>query len=248
MLRELIALFRSGSADQHIADELNRMIDESAELVRLAGDLCFQRSTEAPSLADIKQRDKVINKLQRRLRREAFGDLLGDPRRFGLPFTLSVMNVVKDVERIGDYAKELAEVAELAGSAPATRAPIDRLLPLVQQVERLLAAVGPTMKETDQLKAVHLIDRGKDIRRELAKVQKALVSEREPMLYAAADALITQYYIRVVSHALNVLSTLVTPLDRMDYLGKKDLLPEVKERLKQQSDPAAPKPTAELAD
>ena len=42
----------------------------------------------------------------------------------------------------------------------------------------------------------------------------------------------TQIYIRITSHALNVLSTLVTPLHRMDSVKKKSLLPEVKEKLR----------------
>ena len=248
MLRELIALFRSESPDQRIADELNRMITESAELVRLAGDLCFQRSPEAPSAADIKQRDKSINKLQRRLRRVAFSDLLGDPRQFGLAFTLSVMNVVKDVERIGDYAKDLADLADTAGPADPARVPIDELLPLVRQVEMFLEALPPAMKDADQIKAVHLIDRGKDIRRDLAKIQRALLINQASAPHAASDVLTAQYYIRILSHALNVLSTLVTPLHRMDHLGKKDLLPEVKERLKQKAGLSAPNATSDPAD
>ena len=40
-----------------------------------------------------------------------------------------------------------------------------------------------------------------------------------------------QYYQRIVAHMMNVLSTIVTPLHRMDYTGKRNLLPEVKAKL-----------------
>ncbi len=232
MLRELLALFSSERHDKRIAQELDRMIQESAEIVRLAGDIYLQRTVDGPTADGIKQRDKVINKLQRLLRREAFGEVLGDPKNLSLPFCLSVMNIVKDVERIGDYAKDLAKLAEVAGPDRPTL----EAVPLVEQTERFLALLATTMQEADQLKAVHLIDRGKDIRRDLTALQQKLLTEQPPRAHAAADTLALQYYIRILSHGLNALSTLVTPLDRMDHLGKKDLLPEVRDRLQKQAD------------
>ena len=227
MLRELFSLFSAQTQGDRIAADLNDMIRQSAEIVRLAGDIYFRRTPEIPSADAVKQQDKRINKLQRQLRKEALGEVLGDPKNTSLPFALSVMNVVKDVERIGDYAKDLAELAEKTGptqwTADATR--------VAEPAERFLDRLTEAMKEDDQIKAVHLIDLGKDIRRDLNVIQRALLAPEQSAPHAAAETLAVQFYIRIVSHGLNVLSTLVTPLHRMDYLGKKDLLPEVKQRL-----------------
>ncbi len=227
MLRELLSLFHAESPERRIAEDLDRMIQESAQIVRLAGDVYLQRTPEAPSASSIKQRDKEINKLQRQLRKQAFGEAVGDPGNFGLPFCVSVMNVVKDVERIGDYAKDLAELIEVAGSS----SPGEQVPSLVSHVESFVEQLSPIMRKDDQIQAVRLIDRGKQLRRELQALQRGLLTGSPSGANPAAEALALQCYIRIVSHGLNVLSTLVTPLHHMDYVGKKDLLPEVKERL-----------------
>lgn len=231
MLQELLTLFRQSSREGRIAQDLDEMIQESAELVRLAGDVYYQRAEECPTVDDLKKRDKGVNKLQQRLRKEAFGEALADSRHFSLPFCLSVVNIVKDLERVGDYAKDLAELAETAGPAqPAEEEP------RIREVEQFLQRLSPTMRAADQVAAVRLIDLGKDLRREFYDFRDTLLTERQTRLRAAADALATHYYIRIVGHALNVLSTLVTPIHRMDYLGKKSLLPEVKQRLQKQAE------------
>jgi phosphate transport system protein len=235
MLRELLALFKSEPHDRRIAEELDRMIRESAEIVRLAGDIYFQRTEDGPTADGIKQRDKVINKLQRLLRREAFGEVLGDPNNLSLPFCLSVMNIVKDVERLGDYAKDLAKLAETAGPAE----PSHEAAQFVEQAEGFLSLLSAAMRDSDPLAAVRLIEHGKGIRRELAALQQNLLTQRPPAPRAAADTLALQCYIRIVSHGLNALSTLVTPLDRMDHLGKKDYLPEVRDQLDKQAEEQA---------
>jgi phosphate transport system protein len=229
MLRELIALFSSEKQGNRIAGDLNEMIRQSAQVVRLAGDIYFRRTSQVPSAEAVKQQDKSINKLQRQLRKEALGEVVGDPTKVSLPFSLSVMNVVKDVERIGDYAKDLAELAEQAGPAQWTA----EAAQVAEPAERFLDRLTKAMEENDQIKAVHLIDLGKDIRRDLNAIQRDLLAPERSAPHTATETLAVQFYIRIVSHGLNVLSTLVTPLHRMDYLGKKDLLPEVKQRLEQ---------------
>ncbi len=235
MLRELLAVFGSDPRESQLAADLDTMIRDSAELVRIAGDVCFQR-TEDSGAGEIKRRDKAINKLQRDIRRQVFSAILADTNQVALPSRLAVMNVVKDVERIGDYAKDLAELADLAGPVDASRASLGGLSDLVTEVESLAASLSATMEESDQVKAVHSIDRGKDLRRNLTAVQRALLTEQQVSLHSAGDALAVQFYIRIVGHILNVLSTLVTPIDRMDYVGKKALLPEVKDKLRQEAD------------
>jgi phosphate transport system protein len=232
MLRELLALFGSEQKERVMVADLDLMLRNSVDLVRFASDAWFRRSDEAPSLAQVKREDKGINKLQRKIRRAAFAEVLSDPRRFGLPFCLSIMNVVKDVERIGDYAKDLAGLAELVGSAPPSRELTRSMAELAEEIDEWIAVLPAVLREADQVSAMQLIERGKGIRRDFVKLQHTLLGEQPPADRAAADTLATQYYARIVSHALNVLSTIVTPLDRMDYTSKKDLLPELRDRLK----------------
>lgn len=200
------------------------MIRQSAELVELAGDVYFQRGPQHGEPKDIPAEDKKINKLQRQIRKDALLRAIASEDGFDLPFCLSLMNVVKDVERIGDYAKDVAKLAEKA--PPADASSYDHL---ALEAERIGASMAPILQESDQLKAVTLIEEGKDLRKRINAELFARVASDQPG--AGRHVLCLQYYQRIVGHMMNVLSTIVTPLHRMDYTGKRNLLPEVKAKL-----------------
>lgn len=227
MLRELIQFLKGTNQDESLAGNLDRMIQESAELVHLAGDAYFHRTPETPAYGDLKARDKGINQLQHQIRKDALVEAVAATRPFNLPFYLSLMNIVKDLERLGDYAKDLAGLQDHAG--PAADPDYQSL---AREAEELVQALSPVMKAADQLKAVELIEAGKDIRRDLTAIQRRLLKGDENLSWSPADILALHYYIRIISHTLNVLSTLVTPLHHMDSLGRKHLLPEVREKLR----------------
>jgi|GEM_PF-2144803 len=234
MLRELLALFGSQRQDQAIADELSEMIDSSVRLVHSAGDRCLARAESPAEFSDIRSGDKAINRLQRSIRKRTFVEMAANSGTGGmsLSFGVSIMNIVKDVERIGDYAKDLGWLVETVGPLPPGRELMERFASTVGDVDQWLGSLTETMASGDQVRAVHLIDRGRDLRGELREVQRLLLTEEQTNLQAPAETMAAQIYIRITSHALNVLSTLVTPLHRMDSVKKKSLLPEVKEKLR----------------
>lgn len=210
------------------------MIDASVELVRSSGDRCFGRTESTAEFSDIRSGDKAINRLQRSIRKQTFVEMAANSGTagMGLSFGVSIMNIVKDVERIGDYAKDLAWLVETVGPMPPSRPLAERFASAVSDVDQWMGSLTETMSGGDQVRAVHLIDRGRELRGELREVQRLLLTDEQANLRAPAETLAAQIYIRITSHVLNVLSTLVTPLHRMDSVKKKSLLPEVKEKLR----------------
>ena len=101
-------------------------------------------------------------------------------------------------------------------------------------VGRLAAALD----ESDQLETVRLIESGKDLRKRINLELFALLESSSAR--AARHVLCLQYYQRIAGHALNVLSTVVTPLHKMDYTGKRSLLPEVKAKLSAEAERVEP--------
>lgn len=200
------------------------MIRQSAELVELAGNAYFQRGPKHGEPRDIAAEDKKINKLQRQIRKDALLRAVASEDGFDLPFCLSLMNVVKDVERIGDYAKDVAKLAEKSSALDASS--YDGL---ALEAEKIGLRMAKILQDSDQLQAVNLIEEGKDLRKRINTELFAWVESTEAG--AGRHVLCLQYYQRIVGHMMNVLSTIVTPLHRMDYTGKRSLLPEVKAKL-----------------
>lgn len=224
MLNDLLKIFRSQGPGKGLREELDQMIRQSAELVELAGNAYFQRGPKHGEPRDIAAEDKKINKLQRQIRKDALLRAVASEDGFDLPFCLSLMNVVKDVERIGDYAKDVAKLAEKSSALDASS--YDGL---ALEAEKIGLRMAKILQDSDQLQAVNLIEEGKDLRKRINTELFAWVESTEAG--AGRHVLCLQYYQRIVGHMMNVLSTIVTPLHRMDYTGKRSLLPEVKAKL-----------------
>ena len=61
---------------------------------------------------DLYDTDKSINELHREVRREMIIHSAVNSRNLDIPLLLSYMTMSKDIERIGDYCKNLFEIAE----------------------------------------------------------------------------------------------------------------------------------------
>ena len=65
---------------------------------------------------DLYNTDKAINELHREVRREMIIHSAVNSRNLDIPLLLSYMTMSKDIERIGDYCKNLFEIAETGNS------------------------------------------------------------------------------------------------------------------------------------
>ena len=65
---------------------------------------------------DLYNTDNAINELHREVRREMIIHSAVNSRNLDIPLLLSYMTMSKDIERIGDYCKNLFEIAETGNS------------------------------------------------------------------------------------------------------------------------------------
>ena len=125
MLRELLDAFRSRHPLNEMGANFGRMVNLTGELVRPvlgpgehdrqsvheAGEIYFGADSPDPAaIARIRQRDVEVNALQRTIRRQVVAHLSFQNSRGDVPYSLLLVSLVKDVERLGDYAKNLSEV------------------------------------------------------------------------------------------------------------------------------------------
>ena len=111
MLRELLTIFQSQSQGEEIAQDLGGMIERSVELVREAGDRCFQRTESPADAKEIRKGDKEINRLQRSIRKQTFVEMAAGSGTGGvsLAFGVSITDKCIDwdtTERVLREARE----------------------------------------------------------------------------------------------------------------------------------------------
>lgn len=224
MLRELISILRASNPLREIGENFSTMVNITLEMSITAGQALFGEVGEAQR-KQVHERDSQVNALERKIRRQLVTHLAVPGNAADIPHSLMLMSLIKDVERLGDYAKNLSEVVEIRPAGLPAGFALDELQAIRVGVEhsfRLLADVFVGAKRDE---AMELIRRGREIARRCDRL--ILEISRSDYDAGATTALVlaTRYYKRIGGHVLNVLSSVVMPLDRVDYYDEDHGMP-----------------------
>ena len=165
---------------------------------------------------DIKKTDRRVNKAEREVRRELVVHTSVRGAQADVPMVLVSMSIVKDAERIGDYAKNIFDIAR-EGVDMSNDEDLDQLIAHRDRVSRLIAETARIFGERDT-EAAHLILQTED--ENLDEYDALVIAQIEsgrPAREAVPRALLYRYFKRITAHAMNVLTSLVMPIDRLDY-------------------------------
>lgn len=224
MLRALLTIFRKDDPLRAMGEDFTRMLERSHELTVEAGSVYFDEQWNKERVAQIAKRDVKINKLQRRIRKRVIAHLSVAGKAGDLPYCLLLMSLVKDVERIGDYAKELCEARELTSRPLSGEEAVLQLRDIAFHVESILKAASEVFAESDQERAIELIREGRDLLDRCNELISAVAHGERATDQQTSLVLGIQYYNRIAGHVLNILSSVVVPLHRLDYYDEKDFL------------------------
>ncbi|MEX2572572.1 MAG: PhoU domain-containing protein [Gemmatimonadota bacterium] len=167
---------------------------------------------------DLRSTDRKVNQLEREIRRE----LVVNASVFGgidTPAVLVYMSVVKDIERVGDYAKNLVDLA-LDGANLAEAPDADLWRSLTTEISQYIADAGDAFLAREEDQCRQLLGRGDELLQIFDDGVSALVRNDDHGEHAVARALAHRYLKRVVAHLMNLLSAVVMPLDRLDYFDE----------------------------
>jgi phosphate uptake regulator len=133
------------------------------------------------------------------------------------------MSLVKDVERLGDYAKNLAEVRSYHPAPLPEGAIADELRAIRSGAEEAYHDLDDVFEAADYDRARALILRERDLTRRCDDlVGKIAVSGYDSDVVTPL-VMATRFYKRTISHVLNVLSGVVMPLEKLDYYDERYL-------------------------
>ena len=168
--------------------------------------------------AELRATDHRVNEAEREIRREL---VVHSSVHGGIdtPAILIYMSIVKDVERIGDYAKNLYDVA--ADGARLENAPdAAKLTELQFEISGLISEAGDIFGARDPERARPVLMQGDQLLDEFDSRVSNLVRGDDQGPEAVARALTYRYLKRIVAHLMNVLSAVVVPIDRLDYFDE----------------------------
>ena len=129
------------------------------------------------------------------------------------------MSVVKDAERIGDYAKNLFDLADLAPEAPAGEHR-ECLVGLKDRISQAMAACREVFDSSQVEPAKQLIVEAKAVEDVCDERVCKLIEGNDAGAMAPAYVLAYRYFKRVISHIRNVASSVVQPVHKIDFTSK----------------------------
>lgn len=224
MIKELLSIFRSGNPLQELADRFTKIIDLAEAVTLEAGRVYFGEKPVTPEQRTaIYKQDVKVNKLERKIRKKVIAHLTISGNMVDLPYGLLLMSLVKDVERIGDYAKNLYEVAEIVEGALPDDEIVAELKEIRVGVEGMFREAGQVFSQSDRDGAIDLINQGRDLAHRCDTLINRIARSEYHAGPTTATVLGTRYYKRIGGHLLNLLSAVVMPLHKLDYYDEDEL-------------------------
>ncbi len=223
MLRELLSIFRSEKPLAAMGKNFEKMLQITYEMTLQAGGIYFGQAAAPDARTGIYKRDVEVNKLERTIRRQVIAHLSLQGNASSLPYCLLLMSTVKDVERLGDYAKNLSEVREYHPDPLPDDDILAELKEIRAGVEAAFAVTSEVFSTSDRERAIALMRQGRDLAHRCDVLIEQIARSDYTARRAVAVTLGTRFYKRIGAHVLNVLSSVVMPLDKLDYYDEKEL-------------------------
>ena len=212
----MFSIFRDADQLENVEEQLDTMLNGGRRMFDLASDSIFSIKSVEDVQDELWGLDKELNKTERAVRRELMvhGTVRGAEVDQGL--MLAYMSVAKDMERIGDYCKNIWDLAD-TGVRLSDAADTAELKKHASEVAGLLAA-GTEAFVNDDFEAVHdLIPNIQENELQYDKLVHQYVVSDAAGSVAAPRALFFRYLKRISAHLSNVLSSVVMPVDRLDF-------------------------------
>ena len=221
MLRDLFKIFSDRDPLSEVSDDFAKMLDLTQNMTHLAGQIFFGEE-EKRARDQVLRLDIQVNELERVIRRALLVHLAVPGNSVDVPYSLLLMSLVKDVERLGDYAKNLAEIVDIRPEPHPEGQVLSELMAIRQSVTVAYQSCAKVVTSAQRKEATELIRRGRETARRCDQLITGIGSSDYDAATTTAFILGTRYYKRINAHVLNVLSSVVMPLDKVDYYDEKE--------------------------
>ena len=218
----ILDLFKQDNWSNYLVDKISEMLELASDMFDYATGVLINGDEDTDPQALIYDRDKRINHLERKIRRRVVSRLSVRGSRAEIPSALIFMNVVKDGERIGDYIKNLHDVGDMMPENPDRELYRKWLGAPTEAISGLFDKTRQAFEESDEALAGEVIKTAKEEGRTYEKLIREITTSSLPTHDAVCLVLVLRFYKRVVAHMSNIASTVVMPVDMIDFYDEEE--------------------------
>lgn len=220
LFKDVINLWKADDLLSQAWDDSHEMLNLSHEIFQQA--LIYLKNGEnIDKLKALKKRDREINEFQRDVRRKVLTHYAVEQDTTDLANGLVLINMVVDIERIGDYCKNILDLAINHDQSIISSEVSENLAIIENEVESRFAKTLEAIQSQDENLAKSLM---RGYRQQLTGLSDDIVNGvlRNEISFGgesrtAAITLYARYLKRIGAHLKNITSTLVNPFDAIGY-------------------------------
>ena len=207
-------------------DLLSQAWDESYEMMMLSNEIFtkaikyLRENEDIDTIKALKKRDAEINHFQKDVRRKVVTHYAISQDVEDLPNGLVLLNMVVDVERVGDYTKNILDLALNYSGTMRAEEFSDELAEVEQEVLTRFNKTIEAINSHDETVAESLMSTYKDVVSVSDKIVNGCISgqiSQGSEAKAVALALYARYLKRIAAHLKNITTILVNPFEAVGY-------------------------------
>ena len=220
MFKNLLSFWKGKDFLGQVLKDFKDMLDDTENMFISVCQRLIHNKEEKNLEERIYKVDAQVNSLVKDIRKRIIEHLSIQPS-VDVPTSLLLMSVVKDAERLGDYAKNLLEVSNFI-QQPMDKEKYAKLFNNIEdEIANLFKQTKKAFIESDEDKAAKTWIYEREIAKRCDDIIKQLSKSELSVNEAVCFTLMARHFKRIAAHLTNIATSVILPLTDLDYFDEK---------------------------
>ncbi len=218
MWKEVLKTIKADSMLNVANNDAIEMLAEAKQMFNKSTNVL--RTSEKDIQQKIRKKDRKINRKTEDIRRKVLVHLASNPSDFDLNSSLILLNIVVDIERIGDYAKNISDLTAYRNYPMKEKGYSEDLDKIEKAIKGVFESTIDCLGDYDSDSVLKILNKYDWINgtcetfiSELVKGERKNLSKSD----VASYALYFRWLKRINGHLRNILTTIVNPFDKIGF-------------------------------
>jgi phosphate uptake regulator len=221
MFKNLLSFWKEKDFLQGILSEFSDMLHDTKDMfASVCINIVKGEVSESVLEEKIYSLDKRVNEIEKNIRKRVVEHLSIQPGA-DLPFCLVLMSVVKDAERVGDYAKNLVEVVKFKRGEWSAELYVELFDNLCEHILDMFDKTEKAFIESDRKIAEDLWRIEREIVKKCDKTIEYLAGSDVNTNQAVCFTLMARHCKRIAAHLANIATSVILPISELDFFDEK---------------------------
>ncbi len=217
--KELLELWRKDNSLTLAYNDSEIMLENAYEMFVESVKILRKTGYKGDTRKEIREKDIMLNKYEREVRRKVLKYLAITGGANIIP-GLILTSIVIDLERIGDYTKNIADLAKVRAQKLNAGSHEPELKRIEASVSNMFKNLLPILASSEKERARACVEDNFWVLKASDEIVDSCVLEKDALLKAGdatATALYVRYLKRIAAHLINVATSIVNPFDKIGF-------------------------------